>query len=163
MSRHPKKIQASIRSASKESAGVHLWLILWKAHAWVSDFARSDIASLGLGLTDFAILELLLHKGATPVNEIGARVLLTSGSMTSAVDRLEKRKLVERRSLPGDRRSRMVYLTDEGRSLIECAFAAHSLAMNSLFDVLTPAERSDAERLLKKMGRAAEAAQHSAG
>lgn len=154
MSRQSARIQ---KSASDRPEGIQLWLILWKAFTAVRGYALRDIASLGLGVTDFAILEVLLHKGPAGVNEIGAKVLLTSGSMTTAVDRLEKRNLVVRRSNPEDRRSRLVELTAAGRKLIECAFAAHAASMNALGDVLTPRERTEAVRLLKKLGRAAEA------
>src|SRR3954467_12324378 len=90
---------------SRYPSGIHLWLILWKSYNAVRDYAFRDIASLGLGLSDFAILEVLLHKGATPVNDIGAKVLLTSGSMTTAIDRLPVRKIVERRADPGNPRA----------------------------------------------------------
>jgi len=61
--------------------------------------------------SDFAVLEALLHKGPLPVNEIGKKVLLTSGSITVAVDRLETKGLVERRAHGTDRQARMVHLT----------------------------------------------------
>src|SRR6476659_9847529 len=104
MSRDYAKIQKSVAAQGAEPEGIHLWLVLWKACSAVRDYAIRDITSLGLGLSDFAILEVLLHKGPTPVNDIGAKVLLTSGSMTTAIDRLEARNLVERRTDPEDRR-----------------------------------------------------------
>jgi len=79
--------------ADHESA-LHAWLILWKASHAVRENALRQIASTGLGLTDFAVLELLLHKGPSPVNVIGSKVFLTSGSVTTAIDRLENRNLV---------------------------------------------------------------------
>lgn len=157
MSRQSSRIQKSEPAQAGETDGIHLWLVLWKAFTAVRGHAIRDIASLGLGLSDFAILEILLHKGPTPVNGIGSKVLLTSGSMTSAIDRLERQKLVERRPHPEDRRARLVGLTASGRKLIECAFAAHAASMNALGSALTPGERADAVRLLKKLGRAAEA------
>ena len=54
--------------------------------------------------SDFAVLEALLHNGPLPVNESGKEVLLTSGSITVAVDRLETKGLVERRASGADRR-----------------------------------------------------------
>jgi MarR family transcriptional regulator, 2-MHQ and catechol-resistance regulon repressor len=57
---------------------------------------QKSIAGLNLGLSDFAVLEILLHKGPQPVNLIGKRIFLASGSITAAVDRLEKKRLVER-------------------------------------------------------------------
>jgi MarR family 2-MHQ and catechol resistance regulon transcriptional repressor len=133
-----------------------LWLVLWKAYSAVRAYSVKDIAAQGLSLTDFGILEVLLHKGPMCVNEIGSKVLLTSGSMTIAVDRLEARNLVHRREDPEDRRVRRVDLTPAGRRLIECAFARHAGTMNKLGEVLTPAERAQAIRLLKKLGFAAE-------
>src|SRR5215472_15491782 len=112
-----------------EPSGLHLWLVLWKAYESVRDHAVRHVQSSGLGFSDFAVLEMLLHKGPQPVNTIGQRVFLTSGSITAAVDRLEARQLVQRCNEPADRRTRVVHLTDEGRRLIECAFAGHAQAM----------------------------------
>ncbi|RYE90513.1 MAG: MarR family transcriptional regulator, partial [Myxococcales bacterium] len=82
-----------------------------KAHRAMERHARRSIEAASVGLSDFATLELLLHKGPQPVNEIGRRIHLTSGSITSAVDRLEKRGLVARGADPDDRRARIVRLT----------------------------------------------------
>ncbi len=141
---------------AEDTSGTHLWLVLWKSFEAVRTYAVRDIVSLGIGLSDFAILEFRLNKGARPVNEIGSRVGLTSGSMTTAIDRLEKRGLVQRRTESGDRRTRFVHLTPEGRELISRAFAAHSHSMDQLGDHLTRHERETAIRILKKLGRAAE-------
>src|SRR5215471_19319042 len=110
-------------------SGTHLWLILLKAHAALRVHAEAQVHSMGLGFSEFAVLEVLLHKGPLPVNTIGARVRLTSGSITAAVDRLEAQKLVERCSHATDRRARMVHLTEAGRQLAQDAFAAHEAAM----------------------------------
>lgn len=129
---------------------VHVWLILWKAFRAMEQAAIRSISGLGLGLSDFAILELLLHKGPQPVNVIGKKVLLTSGSITSAIDRLEAKKLVHRKSAPGDKRSRIVALTPTGRRTIAAAFRRHALDMERALIRLIPADRSNLVRLLKK-------------
>jgi MarR family transcriptional regulator, 2-MHQ and catechol-resistance regulon repressor len=76
--------------------------------------------------------------------------------MTTAVDRLEKKGMVERRNDPADRRARVVHLTESGRKLISCAFADHEAAMERATSGLTPAERGQAVALLKKLGVRAE-------
>src|SRR5579872_1623511 len=101
---------------------IHVWLVLWKAAHAIEQNALRSVAGLGLGLSEFAVLEVLLHKGPQPVNIIGKKVLLTSGSITAAVDRLESRKLLRRTADPKDRRSRIVEFTEMGRCLIERAF-----------------------------------------
>jgi MarR family transcriptional regulator, 2-MHQ and catechol-resistance regulon repressor len=135
-----------------DASGLRLWLILWKAYETLREHAVRHIASLRLGFSDFAVLELLLHKGPTPVNRIGERVRLTSGSISVAVDRLERKGLVERRNDPEDRRARVVHLTEAGDRLIRCAFADHEAAMNRACEGLDAAERAQAVELLKKLG-----------
>jgi MarR family 2-MHQ and catechol resistance regulon transcriptional repressor len=143
---------------------VHLWLILWKAYDSLREHAERHIHSLGIGFSDFAVLETLLHKGPQPVNTIGARVRLTSGSITAAVDRLEEKGLVTRERHLEDRRARIVHLTESGRQLIACAFADHEAAMSRAMSGLNAAERAECTRLLKKLGlRAQELLGEAAG
>ena len=139
------------RNPSREAA-TRVWLVLWKAAHAIEQNAIRSVSSLGLGLSDFAVLEVLLHKGPQPVNIIGKKVLLTSGSITAAVDRLESRKLLRRTADPKDRRSRIVQLTATGRHLIERAFQKHALDMEETMAVLRSGERVELVRLLKKVG-----------
>jgi MarR family transcriptional regulator, 2-MHQ and catechol-resistance regulon repressor len=155
MQSHSEKLEEAWAEPSGPESGVHVWLILWKAYEAMREYAMGNIESLGIGLTDFGILEILLHKGPTPVNAIGQKIHLTSGSISIAIDRLEAKGLVERRSSPDDRRTRMVHLTSAGRKLIRCAFAAHAKAMEKVARVLSPRERRDAVDLLKRLGQAA--------
>jgi MarR family 2-MHQ and catechol resistance regulon transcriptional repressor len=143
---------AKLESLSGGS-GVHVFLVLWKAARAVETYAEKSITELEMCGSDFAVLEALLHKGPLPVNEIGKKILLTSGSITVAVDRLEKRGLVERRAHGTDRRARIVHLTNAGRKLITRIYAAHAADMEMLAAAsLTKAERKILINLLKKIG-----------
>jgi|SRR5690349_7009244 len=135
-----------------QPGGVHLWLVLWKAFGALQAHAHQSIASIGLGLSDFGVLEALLHKGPLPVNAIGEKIRLTSGSISIAIDRLEQKGLVARHDDPEDRRARIVHLTPQGRKLIGCAFADHARAMEQATSGLSKPERAEAIRLLKKLG-----------
>ena len=135
--------------------GARTWLVLWKAMRSVEARAHASIEQTGLGASDFAILETLLHKGPQPVNVIGRKVLLTTGSITSAVDRLVRRGLVVRTADEADRRVRRVALTPEGRRLISAAFARHAADLDDVVAVLSPTERATLVALLEKLGRAA--------
>ena len=132
--------------------GVHVWLVLWKAAQAVEAYAKMSIIDLQMCGSDFAVLEALLHRGELPINEIGRKVQLTSGSITVAVDRLETRGLVERRASANDRRARIVHLTRGGRKLITRIFAEHAADMERLAADLSKAERTTLIRLLKKIG-----------
>src|SRR5580692_7112368 len=147
----------SVRPAAKmskpsEEAATRVWIVLWKAAHAIEQNAVRSVSALGLGLSEFAVLEVLLHKGPQPVNVIGEKVLLTSGSITAAVDRLESKKLVRRTADPGDLRARIVQLTNTGRHLIERAFQQHAIDMEETMAVLRSSERTELVRLLKKVG-----------
>lgn len=144
----------------KGGSGVHVFLVLWKAARAVETYAENSIAELEMCGSDFAVLEALLHKGPLPINEIGKKVLLTSGSITVAVDRLESKGLVERRASGTDRRARIVHLTKDGRELITRVYADHASDMERLAAAsLNRSERETLIRLLKKIGYEA-AARH---
>lgn len=143
-----------IRSQVEDNlSGVHLWLVLMKTYRVLLSQAETSIARTGMCFSDFAILEILLHKGPLPVNVLAARIGLTSGSGTTAVDRLQRRGLVARRTDGADRRARVVHLTPEGKTLIEGAFRRHSKAMEESASILSSEERTRLLSLLRKLGK----------
>lgn len=149
-------MKAVTSKSTSGSSGIHLWLVLWKAFRSVEAHAHRHIAGLGMCLSDFGVLEALLHKGPLTVNELGAKVLLTSGSMTAALDRLEHRGLVERNEDEVDRRVRVVRLTQAGTRLIRKAFEAHRNAMELAAAGVSGKDREDLIDLLRQLGLGAE-------
>src|SRR5438874_12725194 len=125
-----------------DASGTHLWLVMMKAHRTLQRLATHSIESSEICLSDFAVLEMLLHKGPQPVNEIGRRVELTSGAITTAVDRLESRGLVTCEADPNDRRARLVRLTAAGEEQAARIFADHKAAMDSAAGGLSKSERT---------------------
>src|SRR5256886_16587753 len=108
---------AKLESLSGGS-GVHVFLVLWKAARAVESYAEKSIAGLEMCGSDFAVLEALLHKGSLPVNEIGKKVLLTSASITVAVDRLEAKGLVEWRADGTDWGAGIKYMSKRRTTLL---------------------------------------------
>ncbi|MEN8661292.1 MAG: MarR family winged helix-turn-helix transcriptional regulator [Lentimonas sp.] len=140
-----------------QNSGSHLFLLMWKASRAVMSFDQASIARSGFkSLSDFAVLEVLLHKGSLPVNTIGEKVLLTSGSITTAVQRLEMKGLVLRERSADDARVVLVHLTDAGRELIESSFEAHSTNLDQLFETFDDTERATFAELMRKVGQRAE-------
>jgi len=142
------------RREMQDTSGVHVWLVLAKAfRALMAHSVESlDLSGAGIGDSDFRVLEVLLHKGPLPVNTIGPKVWLTPGSISVAVDRLEKKALVKRKNTD-DRRVRLVELTPKGRALISKIFRKHVTAMEEAASVLSKEERLILMRLLKKLGK----------
>jgi MarR family 2-MHQ and catechol resistance regulon transcriptional repressor len=133
----------------------HVWLVMMKAMRALSRYAAAGIEETGLGLSDFGVLEVLLHKGPLPVNTIGPIVDLTPGSISIAVDRLFEKGLVSRVESTEDRRVRIVALTPRGKDLIVSAFRKHAGQMRRVFSELSPEELRSLEVALKKIGKRA--------
>ena len=137
-------------------SAIHTWLVLMKAYRTLMRHATRSIEALEMCLSDFAILEALLHKGPQSVKELGRRIDLTSGSMTAAIDRLETRHLVARADHATDRRAWVIHLTPAGKTLITRVFAGHQEAMERAMSGLSKAERATLTDLLKRLGVTAE-------
>jgi MarR family 2-MHQ and catechol resistance regulon transcriptional repressor len=146
---------ADILPPAQDTDRTKLWLVLMKAHQALGKHALASIAGTGLCFSDFAVLEMLLHKGPQPVNVLGAKVNLTSGSATAAIDRLSRLGSVRRSEDATDRRARIVHLTAKGRKLIQTAFQRHSTDMEAAMAGLTAEERNTLIVLLKKLGKGA--------
>src|SRR5258708_5488175 len=128
----------------------HVWLVMMKAMRALTRYAAAGIEETGLGLSDFGVLEVLLHKGPLPVN-------LTAGAISIDVERLVEKDLVSRVESAEDRRVRIVALTPRGKALIAGAFREHSLQMKRVFSELSREELRDLEVALKKVGKRAAA------
>jgi MarR family transcriptional regulator, 2-MHQ and catechol-resistance regulon repressor len=135
----------------------HVWLVMLKAMRALTRYAAAGVEETGLGDSDFRVLEVLLHKGPSPVNTLGPIVDLTPGSISIAVERLVAKGLVSRVESTEDRRVRIVTLTSRGRDLIVPAFRKHAGQMKGVFSELSPEELRGFELALKKVGKRAAA------
>jgi MarR family transcriptional regulator, 2-MHQ and catechol-resistance regulon repressor len=141
-----------MKSAGEKITAPHLWTVMTRSHRAVQRLAEASIARTDLCLTDFAALEALLHKGPLTITELQDKVLLASGSMTAAVDRLEKRGLLLRKASSSDRRARVLELTREGRRLADTCFGRHASDLEALMSVLSSKEKTALYSSLKKIG-----------
>ena len=131
-------------------------MILCTVNHAVEALELKNIAATRLSLTDFSILKTILVEGPLPVNAIGGRVQLTSGSTTTAVDRLEAKKMVHRRQSRHDGRVFLVHLAAKGKRLITAAYQDYEAQLEELFETLSPSERIVLAHLLKKVGSRAD-------
>ncbi|MFS0688276.1 MarR family transcriptional regulator [Sporosarcina sp. 179-K 8C2 HS] len=129
-----------------------LFIVLSRASKVVLEEANKLIESYKLNPTEFAVLELLYHKGRQPIQKIGQKILLSSGSMTYVVDKLEKKGLLKRVFCKEDKRVTYMSITDAGKELIEEIFPSHEEKINELMSVLSNSEQETAIELLRKLG-----------
>lgn len=138
----------------KDSTAVSLklFIVLSRAYKAINEHVNKVIQASGLNPTEFAVLELLYHKGDQPLQQIGAKILLASGSITYVVDKLEQKGLLRRSACPTDRRVIFAQITDEGKKLIQDIFPDHAQQIDKLMSSLSDSEKLEAIDLLKKLG-----------
>lgn len=129
-----------------------LLVVMLKASQTIEDIVRRDMKTYGINPTEFAVLELLYHKGNQPIQRIGEKILLASSSITYVIDKLEEKGYVERVDCPEDRRIKFASLTEEGRAFMEEVFPKHGERIGEIFAHLTEEEKDMAIELLKKIG-----------
>ena len=105
----------------------------------------------GLTVSQFAVLEILYHKGDLKVCEIIEKILSTGGNMTVVIDNLVKVNLVKRCTHSKDRRVNLISITEEGKSLMREIFPKHLENINEIFSSLTSEEKINLIGLLKKL------------
>lgn len=144
--------------STEREVSLKLWVVLARCYRALSERTGRDAVRHGLTLSEFAVLEALFHKGDLPIGDLGDRVLLTSGSMTYVVDKLEERHLVARRRCAEDLRVIYATITPAGRRLMASIFPSHAEVVRQATAGLTLDEKRAATVLLKRLGLAAEGA-----
>jgi len=125
---------------------------LMRASESVTGRVGRKMSDAGLTISQFGVLEALLHKGAMCQRDVAAKILKSTGNITLVIDNLEKQGLVKRERSLEDRRYYSVLLTDTGRKLIEATFAEVEAAIVADMSVLTEEEQEMLGRLCKKLG-----------
>ncbi|MEG0471708.1 MAG: MarR family transcriptional regulator [Solibacillus sp.] len=129
-----------------------LFIVLSRVHKAINESTNQFIQKHGVNPTEFAVLELLYHKGRQPLQQIGNKILLASGSITYVVDKLEKRGYLARISCPSDRRVTFAEITEAGAAFMGELFPKHEQELHELLSVLSSEEKATAIELLKKLG-----------
>jgi DNA-binding MarR family transcriptional regulator len=117
-------------------------------------FSRHDAAhirTLGYTPAQFDIVATLGNTSGMTFKELGEKTLITKGTLTGVVDRLEGRGVVRRVGSPSDARSTIVQLTRKGEREFERVFHPHIAYVKRAFAVLDEAEMDRLDRLLGRL------------
>ena len=143
--------QTELASDADRTATLRLVIALGRALQALERAVGPHLVQQGLSLTEFAVLEVLYHKGALRLGEIRDRILLTGASTTYVVKKLEKRGLMRRRACAEDSRVVFGELTARGRALIDEVFPAHVGLLQRAMGGLSVSQKRDAIRLLRTL------------
>lgn len=127
------------------------YLVLMKTTKAIQERIRREMITNKLNITEFSVLEVLYLQGKQTIQQIGNSILISSGSMTYVIDKLEHKGLLNRNGCPNDRRVIHVILTEDGTRLMEKIMPTHRDLVNDMFGSLTEDESETMVRLLSKV------------
>ena len=123
-------------------------------------YSSAHVRALGLTPAQFDIVATLGNTPGMTARELGEKTLITKGTLTGVVDRLEGKKLVRRVAMPSDGRCQIIQLTVQGEKLFSRIFPAHLAHMERAFAQLSQKELAGMTESLRKL-RGVLAAAHS--
>ncbi len=129
-----------------------LFIVLSRAHKAINESTNQFFQQNGLNPTEFAVLELLFHKGRQPLQQIGNKILLASGSITYVVDKLEKRGYLNRVSCPTDRRVTYAEISEEGAAFMSEIFPKHEQQLHEMMRCINNRGKRYGYRITEEVG-----------
>lgn len=132
---------------------LNLVVALARTHNDVFEKLEKNIQSFGLNTSEFGVLEMLYHKGEQPVQKVAEKILVTSGTITYVINKLEKKELVVRKKSEKDKRIFYINLTEEGEKLISEIFDDHKQFIDKLFNGLDNKYKKELLKNLLKLRR----------
>ncbi|MGI1659753.1 MAG: MarR family winged helix-turn-helix transcriptional regulator [Desulfitobacterium sp.] len=114
------------------SLNLNLVIAMARSYNKLFSHIEKNVQEYGFNISEFGVLEFLWHKGEQPVQKIAEKILVTSGTITYIIDKLQKTGLVERKKCEKDRRVYYVGLTPKGEEVIEELFPKHQQFIDNL-------------------------------
>jgi len=146
-----ESVDMEVRAHPDHHASLRLWLRLLSATTRIEDTIRQRLREqFGITLPRFDLMaQLEREPEGLSMGELSRRMMVTGGNVTTIVDQLEKEQLVQRQSLPGDRRAFRVRLTPEGHQAFAAMASAHQ---GWVVELLSPLSERQQEQLHKLLG-----------
>lgn len=140
------------QGSDREERTLNAFIKLMRATDSLNNRLNRQLSDAGLTVSQFGVLEALLHLGPLNQKALGEKLLKSGGNITLVIDNLEKSGWVERHQDPEDRRSMLIHLTDEGEDFIANYFPKHLSRIKKEFDVLSDEELEQLSSICKKLG-----------
>jgi DNA-binding MarR family transcriptional regulator len=157
---------APIQIVDAEADPLRVWFRFIRLHRRATSAIAGLLKTIGLSIPQFDLLSTLTEREGLSQQELAERLYVTKGNVSGLLDRMVEAELVERRSIPGDRRSNALHLTPKGRSLAEQGIAAQKAYVKATLGSLPPGDLRDLERVVlawREKARQVEEAYRMAG
>jgi DNA-binding MarR family transcriptional regulator len=139
--------------ARLKDSGVVAWIYMMRVFDKLERLSSEDIERFDVTQAQFGVLAHLSAQEGISQQELSEKLFVTKGNVCGLIDRMEKRGLVERRFDPEDRRSNLLFLTEEGRKLARRAVPSHEQFMSEQMSALTHEEQQTLRALMRKLDK----------
>ncbi len=112
-------------------------------------YSAPDVKAMGLTTTQFDVIATLGNQPPMTCKDLGEKTLVTKGTLTGVLERLEAKGILERKLNPEDARSQMIGLTQAGQALFEKVFPAHLQHLENAFSKLSDKELAEVTKSLQ--------------
>lgn len=129
---------------------LRVWFRFIRLNRRVTAAMAGELRGLGLSIPQFDALSTLTEREGMTQQDLAARLYVTKGNVSGLIDRLVEAGLVERRPIPGDRRSHALHLTAAGADLATRGIAAQKAYVARALGQLPEGDIADFERLVLK-------------
>ncbi|MGM0587571.1 MAG: MarR family winged helix-turn-helix transcriptional regulator [Bacteroidota bacterium] len=141
------------QGSEQDKLTLNAFIKMMRATETINQRLNRHLTDHNLTVSQFGVLEALLHLGPLNQSSLGAKLLKSGGNITMVIDNLEKANWVRRKRNPKDRRSVLIHLTKKGKAFIESFFPEHLDKIREEFSVLTDDEKKQLARICKKLGK----------
>jgi len=124
---------------------------LARAYQAFADYSAKHIRELNLTPSQFDVIATLGNTNGMSMSDLAEKTLVTKGTLTGIIDRLEKKDIVARIVPPENRRSFTIVLTPEGEKVFNIVFPAHVAYLKERFDRLSVRELEKTRRALETL------------
>ena len=141
----------------REKITASLWIRLAKCYGLVLREVRNGKALAETTLPQFDVLvQLLRRPEGTTMSGLSRALLVTAGNITGIVKRLRSRGLIQARTLPNDRRAKVLRITAAGRRVAKAEIRRHERHLNNVFSAVTTGEQEGLRKSLDSLRTALE-------
>lgn len=128
---------------------MRVWLRVARLQQRLSSALAAELRAIGLSIPQFDVLSTLTEGEGVTQQDLAARLYVTKGNVSGLLDRMEEAGYVERRAIPGDRRSHAVHLTFRGRDLAAQGLALQRRYVDATLGILPEADIAELDRILR--------------
>ncbi len=155
-SQRPQKNGNAKRLPAGDVSNEKLWIVLRRAYHSIADFLESGVTAKGVAVSDFIVLEVLLHGDALNAAEIAQKTRLSAASVEITIARLMEQNLIELRHRRANREDKHAFtLTDQGRGSIDWIYEEHARDIGTIFNILSTQQQLDLYQSLRRVGHSA--------